>query len=31
VGATLKPGQEDLLTGLSSKASPDAILKKVRM
>jgi len=31
VGATLKPGQEDVLTGLNSKASPDAILKKVRM
>jgi hypothetical protein len=31
VGAALKPGQEDMLAGLNSKASPDAILKKVRM
>jgi hypothetical protein len=31
VGATLKPGQEDLLAGLNRKASPDAILKKVQM
>jgi hypothetical protein len=31
VGATLKPGQEDALAGLNSKASPDAIGKKVRM
>jgi len=31
VGATLKPEQEDTLAGLNSKASPDAILKKVRM
>jgi hypothetical protein len=30
-GATLKPGQEDRLAGLNSKASPDAILKKVQM
>jgi hypothetical protein len=30
VGATLKPGQEDVLAGLNRKASPDAILKKVR-
>jgi hypothetical protein len=28
-GATLKPGQEDRLAGLNSKASPDAVLKKV--
>ena len=30
VGATLKPGQEDVLAGLNRKASPDGILKKVR-
>ncbi len=30
VGATLKPGQEDALARLNSKATPDAILKKVR-
>ncbi|MCL5279729.1 MAG: hypothetical protein M1376_07460 [Planctomycetes bacterium] len=31
VGATLKPGQEDMLAGLDRKASPDAVLTKVRM
>lgn len=31
VGATLKPQQEDSLAGLNGKASPDDILKKVRM
>jgi hypothetical protein len=31
VGATLKPGQEDMLAGLDSEASPDAVLKEVRM
>jgi hypothetical protein len=31
VGVTLRPGQEDVLAGLDRKASPDAILKKVRM
>jgi hypothetical protein len=30
VGATLKPQQEDSLAGLNGKASPDALLKKVR-
>jgi len=30
VGATLKPGQEDVLAGLNRKASPDSILRKVR-
>ncbi len=31
LGATLKPGQEDMLAGLNSKASPEAVLKKVQM